>query len=135
MIADSWQDSILNVSYGRAVGQSAAAQMAIDSSTLVVRYVNAYNMSVRVSIDLQNGTIPEGRSPRVTQLRPPPDAASICAPACASSYYDPALPPLEECCSNPPGNPDLIKPVEAKLDDSSSFTAPAFSYTVITYER
>ncbi len=135
MVADSWQDSVLNVSFGRALGQSAAAQLASDSRTLVVRYVNAYNTSVRVSVDLHNWGKQQERSPRVTQLRPPSDAASVCGPACAPSYYDPALPPLQECCSNPPGNTELIRPLEAKMDDSRSFTAPAFSYTVITYER
>ena len=134
MIAESWQDSVLNVSYGRALGQSAAAQLATDNSTIVVRYVNAFNDSVKVRIELQNWEQQE-RSMRVMQLRPPPNAASVCAPACAPSFYDPALPPIQECCTNPPDNPELIKPMEAKMDDADSFTAPAFSYTVIEFGR
>jgi hypothetical protein len=146
MISESWQESVLNVSYGRALGQSAAAQLATDNSTLVVRYVNAFNESVKVSLDLQGWQqqMPEqeeeeeqgtSKPPRVTQLRPPADAATVCGPACAPSYYDPTLPPIEECCTNPPSQMDLVQPVEGKMDDATSFTAPAFSYTVITLER
>eukprot|EP01052_Picozoa_sp_SAG31_P058005 SAG31_NODE_17482_length_669_cov_0.859649_2_plen_40_part_01 len=40
MIRDSWQDNVLNISFGRALGQSAVAQLADDHNTLVVRYVN-----------------------------------------------------------------------------------------------
>ena len=42
MITESWCDRVLNISYGRALGQSASAFMQADQSRLVVRYVNAY---------------------------------------------------------------------------------------------
>lgn len=132
MISETWQDTVLNVSFGRALGQSAAAQLASDGSTLVVRYVNAYNASVKVSLSLKNWQ-PSSKSPVVTQLAPPADAATVCGPACAPSFYDPSIPRIEECCTNPPGQPELIKPGEGKMDDVDSFTAPAFSYTTVTF--
>lgn len=87
MISESWQDTVLNISFGRALGQSAAAQLASDNSTLVVRYVNAYNDSVKVSLDVQNWEPSSSKAPTVVQLAPPADSASVCGPACAPSYY------------------------------------------------
>lgn len=133
MIHDSWCDRVLNISFGRALGQSASAQMQSDQSRLVVRYVNAYNTTVKVSLSGLDGW----QAANMTVLQPPANAATACLPHCSGSYYDPATPTLEMCCSNPPGDPSLVSPKvqSTKALEDNAFTAAPFSFTVVLFTK
>ena len=137
MIHDTFQPYVAPISYGAALGQSAAAQVSADGTTLVVRYVNAWNTSVEVSVAL-DGFTPTS-PPNVTQLKPPPDAMALLEPGagcepCTGSFYAPAAPPVPLCCSNPPGKPELVVPqLLPPLESATKFSAPPFSYTVAVY--
>ena len=130
MIHESWCDRVLNISYGRALGQSAIAQMQSDGSRLVVRYVNAFNASVKVSLYGVDGWHPAN----VTVLKPPSDP-NKCLPLCSGSYYDTATPQLQMCCSNSPATPTLLEPTRGAMDSATTFTASAFSFTVVQFAK
>lgn len=131
MIHDSWADRVLRISYGRALGQSATAQMQSDGSRLVVRYANAYNTSVKVSL---SGVPNDWHVVNVTVLKPPTDA-DACMPHCSGSYYDRTTPALAMCCSNPPGNPSLVAPAKGSMDGAAAFTASPYSFTVVQFTK
>ena len=140
MIHETWQPHVAAVSYGAAVGQSAAAQVAADRSRLVARYVNGWNTSVSVSLRFAGGFSPSPTAAvNLTQLVPPPAALGLTAPGagcepCAGTFYDPAPPPTPLCCSNPPGKPALVTPTHLQLPPgATAFTAPPFSYTTVVY--
>jgi hypothetical protein len=147
MIHDSWCDTVLNMSYGKALGQSAIALLQDPSdrggkttngtaSQLVIRYVNAYHTDVKVSLKTSaSGGQFSWQPTNVTVLKPPTSASTACLPQCAGSYYDPTIPPLDLCCSNPPAQTSLVVPGPGAMDSSDSFTAAAFSFTVVTLTR
>ena len=132
MIHDSWCDRVLNISYGHALGQSATAQMQSDGSRLVVRYVNAYNRSVKVSL---SGLTNSWHVANVTVLKPPDNAADACLPQCSGSYYDPVVPALAMCCTNPPADPSMVAPVQGSMEGATTFSASAFSFTVVQFTK